>query len=118
MDYIKAPKFKAANNLLFTTIINSRVSELLRLIQDKEVDLNCRNINDSTPLHAACSYKLDNIVPILLSYGSDPNAVESYHIGGKSPLHIAVENDCYEICRMLLDSGASPNIRDKFDQPP
>ncbi len=71
MDYIRAPPFKSAQNLLFTVVINSRVSELFRLIEDKEVDLNGQNINGSTALHAACMHKLDDVVKVLLDAGAE-----------------------------------------------
>lgn len=118
MDYLRAKPSKATEHLLFTIIANSRVTELLRMIKENEVDLNCENINGTRPIHSACKYKLDTIVKILLKNGADPNSQEAIEVGEKSALHLAVENDAYEIARMLLDYGASPNITDRLDQTP
>jgi ankyrin repeat protein len=118
MDYIKAKPFKAAQNLLLTAVINSRVTEVIRLIEDGEADINGQNVNGSTALHAACQYKLDNVAKVLLDYGADPSIKENLFVGGKSPIHLAVENDCYNIVRMLLDKGCSPNVNDGFKNYP
>lgn len=43
--------------------------------------------NNVTPLHLASRYQLKNIIPLLLKYKHDPNALDSNY---KSPLHYAV----------------------------
>jgi hypothetical protein len=39
---------KAGENIFFLAVGNSSVLEVVSLLRDREVDINCRNINGST----------------------------------------------------------------------
>ena len=42
---------KLGADLLFHAIIHGNIQEAVALIEDGEVDINCKNINGKTPLH-------------------------------------------------------------------
>ncbi len=46
------PKFKG-NSLLFHAISHQNIRDAIQLIEEKEADVNARNINGQTPLHFA-----------------------------------------------------------------
>ena len=46
---------KLGNDLFFKAINEHNVHEVIALISDNEVDINCRNINGQTPLHVSAS---------------------------------------------------------------
>jgi ankyrin repeat protein len=109
---------KAAENLFFYAAANSKVTDVIKLIQQKEVSVNCQNMNGTTALHVACVNQLSNIVKVLLHFLANPNLQELDFVGKRAPLHFAVENDNYEVCKLLLDFGANPNIKDAHNQTP
>lgn len=42
---------KLGADLLFHAIVHGNTQEAIALIEDGEVDVNCKNINGKTPLH-------------------------------------------------------------------
>lgn len=64
-DWIKVQKpCGAAENVFFLAIANSSSSEIIQLLKENEVHVNCRNINGSTGLHLATNKGLVNIIEI------------------------------------------------------
>lgn len=118
MDYITQKPTKAADDLLFTVIGGNRISELLMLIDDGEVDLNCSDINGTTPLIAACYARCTNAVKVLIEHGADVDRHESVQIGERTALHTAVEKNEYDIAMLLLDAGASTTAIDSRKRTP
>jgi len=55
---------KAGESIFFLAVGNSSASEVVKLLKDKEADVNCRNINGSTALHIATQRELHNIVSL------------------------------------------------------
>ena len=73
---------KLGNDLFFKAINEHNVHEVIALISDNEVDINCRNINGQTPLHvshsslilqAAVKAQNSTIIGILLQHEAQPN---------------------------------------------
>ena len=112
MNRITLPQNKG-NNLLFHSISHINIQDIISLLNDKEADINARNINGSTPLHFAVFSENPTLVSIILSYNPNPSPQENYDTGEKTPLHYAVEKDLFEICSKLLDFGANCNSKDK-----
>ena len=98
---------------MFHAVSHSNAVDSINLLENKEADVNCRNVNGCTPLHIAIMNQNTNLVKVLLKYGADPNAKEYNDIGEKTPLHYAVEKNNYELAIMLLDNGANPTLGDK-----
>ena len=44
---------KIGNDILFYAITHSNVHDVIALLQEDEVDVNCTNINGQTPLHVS-----------------------------------------------------------------
>lgn len=65
MNPIALPTFKG-NSLLFHAITHSNVKDVVQLLEDKEADVNCRNINGATPLHYAVQNGNHLVVEVLL----------------------------------------------------
>ena len=42
---------KVGNDLLFHAITHANVHDMIALLEENEVDVNCTNINGHTPLH-------------------------------------------------------------------
>ena len=46
---------KIGNDLLFHAITHANVHDVMALLEENEVDVNCTNINGQTPLHVSIS---------------------------------------------------------------
>ena len=44
---------KVGNDILFHAITKANVHDVIALLQEDEVDVNCKNINGQTPLHVS-----------------------------------------------------------------
>ncbi|CAB0042407.1 unnamed protein product [Trichogramma brassicae] len=66
--------------------------------------------NDETLLHRAVGNENQEMVQILLEYGTNPNLTNEL---GKTPLHYAVGSQNRNIVRVLLENGANPNVVDE-----
>jgi ankyrin repeat protein len=82
-------------------------------LEDKEADVNCRNINGETPLHYAVIINNAKIAELLLRYGADPDLKDYNESGEKAAIHYAVEKNCFECVKVLLENGANSSIQDK-----
>ncbi|KAE8359927.1 hypothetical protein BDV27DRAFT_168230 [Aspergillus caelatus] len=61
----------------------------------------------TTPLHMAVSQGNFSVMRLLLSYGADPNAINSE---GATALHVGVMNGNYTMVAELLQRGADPTL--------
>jgi ankyrin repeat protein len=112
MEYMKSAPLKAAENIFFHAAANSKATDIIKLIEEKEVDVDCRNVNGTTALHVAAIHQYSNIVRILLHFKANPNIAEYEFNGKKTALHHAVEKNNYDVCKLILDYGANPNTQD------
>ncbi|XP_071572548.1 uncharacterized protein [Temnothorax nylanderi] len=83
--------------------------ELVNFLLQNKADVNARNDEDWTPLHAAATKHLE-VVSALILNGADVNARV---INGFTPLHCAVENGHEKIANILLKHGSNVNAVDK-----
>ena len=79
-------------------------------MDDGEADVNCRDINGSTPLHCAVFNRNDTMIKTLLHYNADPNAQENAEVGKNSPLHMAVENNLLQAVDDLIKYQGDPTL--------
>lgn len=89
---------------LFNAIANQK-TELCEQLLAKGADLEWRDQNQLTPLILAIYY-LPELVPLLLKYGANPNAVTAYG----SPLIVAATLHDLSSLDALLAKGADPNL--------
>lgn len=54
------------NKLLFHAIQNINFPDTIKLLEEKEADVNARNVNDCTPLHTAVMTHNCDLVELLL----------------------------------------------------
>lgn len=63
----------------------------------------------TTPLHAAAEEPNEDIVNMLIQYGSDVNAVDA---NGTAALHMAAKECRFKIMKVLLEAGADVSLVD------
>ena len=73
--------------------------------------------NGDQPLHVACKHVYTETVKLMVSCGSDTNAVNKH---GQTPLHTAAggEKDCPELCQILLQHLAKIDSMDNDGNQP
>ncbi len=113
------------NNELVMAINSDDIDDVKRLI-NQGVNINA-TIEDSniditgTPLHFAVEKKNKEIIKLLISKGSNINALDSFSM---TPLIAAVSRHSsnpqqdYEIVQLLIARGADINATDKWGNPP
>ncbi|KAM3144131.1 hypothetical protein pb186bvf_003895 [Paramecium bursaria] len=112
MNQITLPQFKG-DPLLFHAISHANIQDVIQLLQDKEANVDARNINGSTPLIFAVQANNPTITEVLLKFQANPNLQEYYDVGQKAALHYAVEKNLYQISSLLLEYGANASLQDK-----
>jgi ankyrin repeat protein len=80
--------------------------ELVKLLIDKGIDMEARNLYGATSLFVCCTNGHYDALVILLENGASVNA-KNY--GNRSPLHTAVFMRNYNCVKVLLDHGADIN---------
>lgn len=112
--------------------------EVVRLLLDKNVDVNLRSKSGTSPLYASvqpgnfqandnnevlrqiqrvivCFSGSINVARLLIERGADVNSQASY---GWSPLHACGWFGQSEIAKLLLDNEANPNVTDDEESLP
>ena len=91
--------------------------ELAQVLHRNGSSVELPGIYENTLLHSAAFYGDLEMVPVLLEYGLDANAQNSYR---QTPLHFAIEGhvDDPRVIRLLVERGADPNTRDWEDNTP
>lgn len=88
LDYgaITTLKSKKNENLLFGAAQNSKNVEVLQMLIDQGLKVNCQSEEGSTPLLEACDTEGDNlkIIKCLLKHGANPSAI--HQEDGTTPL--------------------------------
>jgi serine/threonine protein kinase len=74
-------------------------------------DVNLRNGQGSTPLHAAIASDRKELVRLLIAKGADINARDSW---GMTPLHWALQSGNQEVAELVLAKGANVDARDSW----
>lgn len=77
------------------------------------VDLNCRDINDHTPLHYAAAEGHIRAASKLIEFNCDVNAENR---AGNRPLHFASVVGSPELCQVLLSANADINAQNHNGQ--
>lgn len=93
----------------------------IKLLLDKGVDVNAKDVNGNTVLHNVAADndpKIDRI-KFLLENGADINAKDKL---GRTPLHNNVAGDPFneriEVAKLFIEKGANVNAKDKLGNTP
>ncbi|KAJ5069027.1 ankyrin repeat and socs box protein [Anaeramoeba ignava] len=71
---------------------------ICELLLANGADPNSQNIEEKTPLHAACLGEQEHIVDLLLKFGADPHKID---IHGVSPIDFCKSSSYWNILRLL-----------------
>lgn len=104
--HLLCEKCKTFPFLVYNT---SDFQRMLRLLIEKDCDVNGRDSKGQTPLHVAAGADNAEVVDILLDNGADIDAVDNE---GKTPLHLAMNKETYEKKHYRYYFSRVPGIRD------
>jgi len=104
------PTDRDGRNELQNAIFSGNVELSLSLLELEKCDIEAKDSNGFTALHAAALSLLPEIVKKLISKGADVNSIDGW---GNPPIWRALGNkpECSEVIEMLLSSGADINIK-------
>ena len=88
-----------------------RISDVKKYLNDATVDVNEKDLGDSTALHQACIRGHDDIVELLLDHGADIDVRSSIN---STPLIWACWNNNPSTTKLLLDRGCAVNAASKY----
>ncbi|KAJ1780314.1 hypothetical protein LPJ77_000591 [Coemansia sp. RSA 2523] len=87
---------------IWTAASEGDLERVKQLVEEDKSQVNAKDHNGYTPLHAAASWKHLELLSYLLDKGGEVNIVDS---DGDTPLHICEDKKCAEL---LLARGADP----------
>lgn len=90
-------------------------TEIVRLLLDKGIDVNCKDSHGQTALISAAQGAATEVAKLLVERGADVNA-ESIH--GATALIYACDKNDISVARFLLESGANPNVKAAYGDSP
>ena len=80
-----------------------------RLLSIRNINVNVKDVNGSTPLHYAASNGHIEIIRLLLQNGAEVNAKDD---SGWTPLHDAAYHGHVDILHLLVENGADLEVQD------
>ena len=90
--------------------------EIIKLLLKNKADSNIHSQDGGmTPLHIATIINNIDMVKLLLSEGSNINAIDET---SSTALHRAVASENYEITKILLENGANKNLTNRYGLTP
>ena len=104
---------KLGSDLLYMSISHGDVHNVIHLIEEDEVDVNCPNINGQTALHFAVNAQNLAIVELLVHYNAERNVHDNPEVGANTPLHLAADLHQIEILEFLIEKGGDPSLRNQ-----
>lgn len=87
----------------------------VRLLLERNADVNAKTCYESTALHRACANGFTEIIELLVEKGAN---VDEPDDEGLRPLHYCVMRDYNESLRKLLALNANPNIQNNRGETP
>ncbi|CCW68858.1 unnamed protein product [Phytomonas sp. Hart1] len=96
----------ATEKNIFAIVRASKASQLQYLLQERLLNVNKRDYNGCTPLHVAVSEGNMAIVKVLLSFGADILALDSF---GRTPLDCAAAHRQSGVARYLMAVIRAPS---------
>ncbi|KAF0719331.1 Aste57867_1115 [Aphanomyces stellatus] len=102
-------------DILIRKAHRGKLQEVIYLVQEIFVDVNYRNQNGCTPLHAAAASGQLEVVEWLLSVPDMKPAVDD---SGQTALHYAAFYGHLEVVQALVEHGIPLDLKDKFGRTP
>jgi uncharacterized protein len=101
-------------NGLLDVIFSENIGESIKLIESGEFNLDEKDNEGFTALHAAALRKLVEVVEVLIAHGADVNAIDGW---GNPPILRALGSNpgSTSIIDMLLEAGADIHIKNHSD---
>lgn len=84
--------------------------EQIRSFISKDIDVNAKRQDGTTPLHLAIRRDYRDIAELLIENGADCRAADK---NGATPLHTCAERGDSDTATLLIDKGADVNAKDK-----
>jgi len=102
---------------LHTTVIEDPIADddSISALLQRGADVNAKDKNWATPLHAAASVGNPRHVQKLIAGGADLHKPDRWRL---TPLHKAASNGQADVVRLLLKSGATPRSADEWGSTP
>ncbi|KAG9400374.1 hypothetical protein AC1031_010594 [Aphanomyces cochlioides] len=102
-------------DILIRKAHRGKLQEVIYLVKEIFVDVNYRNQNGCTPLHAAAASGQLEVVEWLLSVPDMKPAVDD---SGQTALHYAAFYGHLEVVQALVEHGIPLDLKDKFGRTP
>ena len=87
------------NNNLIDYVENNNFEKVFKLIKDEDVDIECLNSKNETPLLTACKYGYSKIALLLISLRVKVDVTDNLQF---SPLIYASANNMYDVVENIL----------------
>ena len=111
---INAYDLNGQTPLMYTTF-NDSSDAAKALLFCKNINLEAKDLTDSTALYKAVAYGSVAVVRLLIEHGANIDVVNCF---GETPLVRSIINKNYEIAALLIDSGANVNLLDSKKRTP
>ncbi|XP_065907282.1 ankyrin repeat and protein kinase domain-containing protein 1-like [Dysidea avara] len=89
--------------------------DVIRVLHEYGVDINCQDVDNQTPLRYAASGNHPDVIRVLHEYGADVNCQDK---DNWTPLHYAASANCLDAIRILHEYGADVNCQEKNGDTP
>ena len=98
------------SNGLLDAIFDKDIDESIKLIESEKFNLEEKDNEGFTALHAAALRQLVEVVEVLITHGADVNSIDSW---GNPPVQRALGNkpENTSIIGILLEAGADIHIK-------
>ena len=96
-------------NMIHMSAKGNQTNSLIYFKEKYNLNIEEKDINNSTPLHLACEKGNEEIIIFLLSLGCNINCQDKF---GRTPLFICILFNQIKIIKKLIQRGADVNIKD------
>ncbi|BAO99793.1 ankyrin repeat domain-containing protein [Wolbachia endosymbiont of Cimex lectularius] len=111
---LAAAKDSSGNTLLYYAVQEGNLY-LARLLVKEDVDVNTKDNEDLTPLHAAAISNAKDVAEFLVDNGADVDARDNIDW---TPLHTAAFFDAEDVAELLISKGANIRARNNKNKAP
>ncbi len=102
---------KIGADILQVHISKNNIHDVIAMLEENEVDIDCKNINGQTPLHFAVMTQNRTMIKTLLLFDNGlniPNIADNKEVGLNTPMHRATELNMIDIVDLFITYGGDP----------